>query len=781
MQSLDNIFKAEPKSISDILCKDRSQGFYMPAYQRPYSWNKVNIKTLVDDVSSVFSNLLKSKDAIIFLGTLLTVDDDDGKSIYDKDDSQLPPRIKLIVDGQQRITTLILLLTVLHEALKKNYRALEKDIDACENTTLKNDFNALNRLILGMMSQTGSYAIESSLGNDSYKFLPKVIRSMHGLDQLNSTLKYDRWGDSNDVARYQSPLSQYLFAYQNNIKAQEGLNVFKELDLKSLGGAENELIIKNIKFLRELFYKNAPQLVLGQKEDEITNQISDFCELGNANLHECLDLKISTELVDKGVLSEQSKNLINIAAFTSFVLNRICVTFVTVNSESYAFDMFEALNTTGEPLTAYETFVPRVIEHLQTKEETEANSEHEKLNSISSRFEELSSNKDKNNLTKQIIIAFKRAYDGDIPTSDIRSQRDSLLSSYGTINSFDKDRYLSHFKSTSDFIFDVWHGRNVKGLVSSLDEDITKLCLNYLTEINHNIVISLLIQFKIVEESTVDPEHKLQFVQAIKAVTAYSLLWRSMSGGADGIDARYKSLHLKATTINDEIFEPFHLQNSGEFKINIEKLKRYLKYTLYQQINDKSPSNLPEKDVWVKISKDVPVLDKKIENNKMLILASYHGMEMSSGVSRKNDEIRNHFLNTSMWNALKSNKSSISKIYSYKADKTGSWNSNFDGHNDEHYIGNFLIDINNDLSNSNKSSWLSLRGKLKELLSELSSASLDDNSHMSDAGGIKLSAMRFVNKYEEIAYIDEWNKDHLEERSKRLLGNAWDNLITWLD
>jgi hypothetical protein len=780
MQSLDNIFKAEPKSINDILCKDRTQGFYMPAYQRPYSWNTENIKTLVDDVCSVFLNLLKSTDAIIFLGTLLTVDDDDGKSIYDKEDSQLPQRIKLIVDGQQRTTTLILLLTVLHESLKKDYRALEKDIEKCDDDSLNSDFNTLNRLILGFINQTGGYAIESSMGTDDYKFLPKIIRSMHGFDQENGGLKYDRWGDSQDVARYQSPLSQYLFLYQTNLNSQIGNKVFKELDLDLLIGTENKLIKQNVKAMRKIF-KSAPQLVIGTKTDDSTNEKIDFCEFGNENLHECIDFKISKVLAGNDLLSIKSKNLINTAAFSSFLLNRICVTFVTVNSESYAFDMFEALNTTGEPLTAYETFVPRVIEHLQEKTETDARSEHKKLNSISSRFEQLVSNIEKNSLTKQIIIAFKRAYDGVIPTSHIRNQRDSLLDSYGSIHAFDKDRYLSYFKSTSDFMFDVWNGRNVEGLVSSDDQDITKLCLSYLTEINHSIAISLLVQFKIVEETTIEPEHKIQFVQAIKAISAYSLLWRAMSGGADGIDAKYKILHSKSVDINGEIIEPFHLQNAGEFKINIKNLKLYLKHTLFQQISEKWPSNLEEKDAWIEVSKNVPILDKKVENSKMLILAASHGISVSAGVYRRNDDVENNFLTTDMWDALKSNKSSISKIYSQKKNVAGMWNTSLDEYNQEHLIGNCLIDVNNDLNQSNKSTWLNLRSKFKELLEDQSAITLGTNSAISIEGGIKLSSIKFINKYQEIAYIEEWNKEHLEERSVRLLGNAWDNLITWLD
>ena len=45
----------------------------------------------------------------------------------------------------------------------------------------------------------------------------------------------------------------------------------------------------------------------------------------------------------------------------AYVLNRIALTVVQGKDEDYAFTIFESLNTTGEPLTAFETFLPRVV------------------------------------------------------------------------------------------------------------------------------------------------------------------------------------------------------------------------------------------------------------------------------------------------------------------------------------------------------------------------------------------------------------------------------------
>lgn len=77
----------EPIKISDIL-KDKT--FVVPLYQREYSWN-------LDQVSDLFYDILDSDDNGHFLGSLLLYQSDGNNKME-------------IVDGQQRMTTLFLLL-----------------------------------------------------------------------------------------------------------------------------------------------------------------------------------------------------------------------------------------------------------------------------------------------------------------------------------------------------------------------------------------------------------------------------------------------------------------------------------------------------------------------------------------------------------------------------------------------------------------------------------------------------------------------------------------------
>ena len=55
-------------------------------------------------------------------------------------------------------------------------------------------------------------------------------------------------------------------------------------------------------------------------------------------------------------------SLLRLVVFARYLNHRVAVTIVTAKNENDAGDMFESLNTTGELLTAFETFTPRVIQ-----------------------------------------------------------------------------------------------------------------------------------------------------------------------------------------------------------------------------------------------------------------------------------------------------------------------------------------------------------------------------------------------------------------------------------
>src|ERR1039458_4940041 len=87
-----------PKSISDVL--SALSPYAIPLYQRDYTWGKEEAEELIDDLTNYQEDLGEKKlgggKSELFLGNFIFETGKDRKTY--------------IVDGQQRLTTIILLL-----------------------------------------------------------------------------------------------------------------------------------------------------------------------------------------------------------------------------------------------------------------------------------------------------------------------------------------------------------------------------------------------------------------------------------------------------------------------------------------------------------------------------------------------------------------------------------------------------------------------------------------------------------------------------------------------
>ena len=86
----------ETKKVSEIFSIDGEQRYYIPNYQRQFSWRNDQIETLIDDISK--------EDSGYYIGNLLINQQDRRESLE-------------VVDGQQRLTTISLIFIAIHEIL----------------------------------------------------------------------------------------------------------------------------------------------------------------------------------------------------------------------------------------------------------------------------------------------------------------------------------------------------------------------------------------------------------------------------------------------------------------------------------------------------------------------------------------------------------------------------------------------------------------------------------------------------------------------------------------
>lgn len=97
-------------SIKELLMTGTKEKFLIPEYQRPYAWTDDQIYTLFEDLVEYTNNQNESS---YFLGCIVSFSNENKE--------------QEIIDGQQRITTLFLLLRAIHRKLKKMSDSKEKD------------------------------------------------------------------------------------------------------------------------------------------------------------------------------------------------------------------------------------------------------------------------------------------------------------------------------------------------------------------------------------------------------------------------------------------------------------------------------------------------------------------------------------------------------------------------------------------------------------------------------------------------------------------------------
>lgn len=156
-------FKLAERKIHELLTSEYT--YEIPKFQREYSWEKEEVKQFIDDIFfmlkkiSNFNNITED----YFLGTLVL--------IHDAEDA----KNRIVIDGQQRLTTILILLNVLKEKFNnpKDKKEIQKYLYANEKEEkYKIKLNKTNNgffttFIQSFNSQKHKEKLEKELKNSS--------------------------------------------------------------------------------------------------------------------------------------------------------------------------------------------------------------------------------------------------------------------------------------------------------------------------------------------------------------------------------------------------------------------------------------------------------------------------------------------------------------------------------------------------------------------------------------------------------------------------------------
>ena len=161
-------------TISQILTEQIR--YEIPAYQRPYSWEKGNVEQLLDDVWEAF----EANDEEYFIGSLITIERDKGR-LYD------------VVDGQQRLTTLNLIFSRLRDGVDEPAKselgrrvlprnALTGEEETPRLTLRQRDQNFFRRYVLA--GETVPEAVRKEVAKEQDAPKQRIIENLEAIDSF---------------------------------------------------------------------------------------------------------------------------------------------------------------------------------------------------------------------------------------------------------------------------------------------------------------------------------------------------------------------------------------------------------------------------------------------------------------------------------------------------------------------------------------------------------------------------------------------------------------------
>ncbi len=157
-----NDVKGVDRPLKDILATALVSYYQIPDYQRPYQWTEKNCEKLLDDL---FSSYEYYKESGYFCGSLVLV----------KSDPKSKTETYDIVDGQQRLSTFILLAKVLADL----YNGLKPEYLEYLQASWKDRYTERKRLNFNTIGSNAEYDFQDALEhfNDSQASKNKIIEN----------------------------------------------------------------------------------------------------------------------------------------------------------------------------------------------------------------------------------------------------------------------------------------------------------------------------------------------------------------------------------------------------------------------------------------------------------------------------------------------------------------------------------------------------------------------------------------------------------------------------
>lgn len=509
-------FSADPSTLRSLILQP-GQGFYVPVYQRDFTWDEDEINRLFEDLDHGITRAAAGQSPSTFLGSVILVSD--RSSVSGQDTDAVPSTVLHVVDGQQRLTTILTTFGVVARFIAEEMKFLESEIDAGSVATL-------DRWLLNMLGERreellNAVSISTFSGDGVYTNKPRLVRQAH-----------DEWGNNATTAKYESDIAWFLMAVTQHRHADKAhLPVAPPPARPHL-----ERVVR-------LITDRVGEIAGGESECDVLNDLEFLTDVGMADT---LIASRTDPVVDPcGTLDPNRQSAGRLLVLASFLLNGVLVIDVKAPDEDYAFALFEPLNTTGQLLTALETLKPLVVQSEAGVAAYPSSTSAQSFGSVEERFPSSMRTDDRAKASSELLTAFALAERGRRLSRTLLDQRQFLRSEFQAVappaGTIEKSRsFVARLADTSVFVFDIWHDRD-PGFMSTAT-DLDRLCIQVLRSTNHTIVMAVLARYYAAWAQDPTAARKSEFLSVLQGVTAFWTMWRTSRPTTKGIEDVHRKL-----------------------------------------------------------------------------------------------------------------------------------------------------------------------------------------------------------------------------------------------
>ena len=209
----------------------------MPAYQREYVWTEKQVKKLLEDIDEQMDEKDSSQ---YFIGTVLV------SPIKDKDDFDVRKHFE-VIDGQQRLTTIFLILCALR-ALFKDTRKIQviNDLTTASYTDLQGDIktnfklepkyeNAGEVIKKIVQAEDGDPdAVRASIESPEISIYGSVEKLLNAYEIIYHFLE-ENYKDETQLKKYWGYLANKLIFIQISTDVSNALKIFETINERGVG------------------------------------------------------------------------------------------------------------------------------------------------------------------------------------------------------------------------------------------------------------------------------------------------------------------------------------------------------------------------------------------------------------------------------------------------------------------------------------------------------------------------------------------------------------------